>query len=193
MTDIYVYQDSNNISVFGGSSSVDVNTGFGETGTRGSLIYSFSQDPRTISVNLLPNDLLPNDLAIIPLNNSGNFDIYQKIGTNKQDWQKLISSKTTAYRNNAVFDSSGNCSITIPLSSVVSNTSLTYTGSNFIVQLELEDSAGTPNNYPIAHSVDVNVVSANLVISVKAAKFNGTTWSSVTSETRSAHINITVI
>ena len=193
MTEIYVYQDSNNVSVFGGSSSVTVNTGFGDTGTRGSLIHSFSQDPRTISVNSLPADLLPLDLAIVPLNNSGAFDIYQKIGTSKQDWQKLVSSATTAYRKDAVFNSSGECSISIPLSSLVSNTSLTYTAANFVVQLQLEDAAGTPNNYPVAHSIDVNVVSTNLVISVKAAKFNGTAWSSVTSETRLAHINVTVI
>lgn len=192
MTEIYVYEDSNGVSVFGGASSVNVNTGFGETGQRGSIIHLFSTDPRTISQSLLPDNLLPNDLAIVPTNNSGNFDMYQKIGTAKQQWINIVKSRTNAFKRNVVFDSNGLASTSFPINTLVSNTT-GITVANFIANIELEDTASTPSNNPIAHSIDLNIVGSNLVISIKAAKFNGTAWSSVVSETRLAHINISVV
>lgn len=197
-----VVYSSDDITVVGGPSSVNVNVSSGTRGVRGSRIYSVPGDPRLLTDQELPSDLLEYDLAIVVDSDSNEaFSIYQKVGSSPQDWEPLppLSLNVFSTRVDIAFDGTGVAYAAIPVSLVFDLES--YDVSQFAVQYQLENRTGTNNLYPMTSAISLDVQVGeyeglpvqNLVAAFTAAEFNGTSWTPLVSTTRTLHAFITVI
>jgi hypothetical protein len=201
MPDIIVSNED--LAVFGGPASIDVNLGFGSTGVRGSRIYSLTGDPRTLTTEELPSDLQEYDLAIVVDADAQNaFGIFQKVGTSPQSWEPLppLAINVFSTKQQITFLpalAGGYAVAAVPVSAIFDLNE--YTVDKFVVQYQLEDTAGTPNNYPTSSSMSLSIVPdvenniQNLVAIIRAVEFDGTNWVPVVDTTRTIHAFITVI
>lgn len=193
MVDVILNTDE--LTVLGGPASIDLDVDFGTQGIRGSRIYSVIADPRTLPSNQLPADLIPFDLGIVISPSEPDYlKVYQKQGTNVNDWIALYDIVPNVFSTKSVVNfSSGVASAQIPVSSVFSGLN-SYDVANFAVQYEIEGNTTPP--LPITSSSSLSVVPVNgvqiLNITVTAYEFDGTNWS-VLSGNRNVSLFVTVV
>lgn len=195
-----VVYSSDDLTVFGGPTSLDVDVSIGAQGIRGSRIYSVTADPRTLTAQELPADLQEYDLAIVTGSGTTDaFTIYQKIGQTPQSWEQLPSIALNVFsaRQEVVFNAQGVATVAIPVSAIFDLDA--YTVDKFMVQYQLENRNEGETPLPVASSISLSIVpdvQANiqyLVGAIAAVEFNGSAWSPVTSSARMAHAFVTVV
>jgi hypothetical protein len=198
-----VVYSSDEITVVGGPSSINVNVNSGTRGIRGSRIYSVPGDPRFLSTQELPSDLLEYDLAIVVDSASNEaFTIFQKVGSSPQEWEALpplalnvFSTKAPVTFADPLSTGFGQTVVPVPVSNIFDLDEFTI--DKFSLQYQIEDITGG-NSYPVSSSVSLSIVPdpqngvQNLVAVFKAIEFDGTSWGPVIG-TRIVHAFLTVI
>jgi hypothetical protein len=181
--------DTVDLTVFGGPTTVDVSVDIGESGVRGTRVWSGPGSPSTYVVS---TDLKLYDLYI----NTNTGDQYYSwlyqyvlgIG-NIPTWTPLIKMNPSQYStiNSATF-SSGNATINIPLSALTTSSSAVV--SNFIIRYNI--SKNVPVSSGFTASITGTYPSQNLTIAVSGASYSGGTWSNL-SGAHDVHLFISYI
>lgn len=188
MTNIEVILNDPDLVVLGGPSSVALQVDVGATGQRGSLIYANAGLPSALTI---PNydSILPGDLYI-NIESGPNYSwVYQylvKPGGNT--WEAIVSLNPAIY--NAIHDVAfvaGSATFSIPLTDITATTT-GLTADNFAIDCAFE------NADPVVSSVSSKAVSAgNLVFTVTAASWNGSTWAAYVDATAVVAVSIKVV
>jgi len=188
-----VLLNTEDVVVLGPPESVDVLVDIGPQGTRGSKFIVGSGEPnaQTTSGVLLGQTLILNDMYInvSPGQNYGY--LYQYVSQpGGNTWTQVLHMNPAIYSAiETVSFSSGNGSITVPISDIVITTGSALTASNFNVQYQIEGAN------PIASSVEVPALAGagtNLVINLHAAQYSGGSWSAL-SGSKTVHIFISIV
>lgn len=188
------------LSVFGGPTSINVDIDFGPTGARGSRIYGVEADPRVIATEK-PADIQNYDIAmVISPSESDYLTVYQKIGTSPEDWIQFASLVPNVYSiKTKVTFTDGVATGLLPVSDLF--TLDTYTVDQFMVQLTIENAAAatTPTLLkPMSTGYSLSIASVGakkyLVIKTTAIEYNAATlsWTPVAGE-RVAHLFVTSV
>lgn len=195
-----VLLSSDDLTVLGGPTTVNVDVDFGPTGNRGSLIYASNGDPNSAGSGL-PADVQPYDLAInISASSSRYLALYQFYSADGVDsWQELTRLSPNAgsvnldiyFANGVSQQTQGTDGILIPVSSITDSTELTP--ANFNIQYAIESTTPIMSSMTITPSfVDVNNVSY-LAFGLSAIEFNGVSLAAVDGVTKKVHFFITVV
>ena len=190
------------LTVFGGPASINVDIDFGPTGSRGSRIYGVEADPRLETTDK-PVDIQNYDIAmVISPSESDYLTVYQKIGTTANEWIQFASLVPNVFSTKAtVTFTNGVATGIIPVSDLFTLDTNAYIPDNFMVQVTIENplAAGTPSLLkPTSTGYSLSVLPANgkkfLVITTTAIEYNAGTlsWTPVTGE-RIAHLFITSV
>lgn len=174
-----------NLDVFGGPSAVDVSVDFGQTGVRGSRIWVGAGDPTAILAN---QDVRLFDLFI----NTNTVDpfygwLYQYIlEIGSPTWVRVLRLNPSQYSviSDAEF-TSGTATVTIPISLLTADA--VPLASRFYIRYSIEDTV------PVADSFTYTVDTNNIVITLNAASWNGTTWSNLNGVTKKVHFFISYL
>ena len=188
-----VLLSSDDLLVIGGPTSIDLQLDYGSKGTRGSQIFLSNGNPNTAG-NILDTPLI-NDLAI----NTSAADteeylyLYQyKYVDAVLAWHpylKLLPNQFNA--NYSVVFTAGVGTVTLEIPSIaLPTTGAAYSASNFNIQ------ATVSNSSPTAVSVEIGTVTPGdvytLPITLRAAQYSSSTWSSVNS-TKLVYLAISVV
>lgn len=195
-TEIVISTDD--LTVLAPPDTVELLLDFGPTGQRGSQIFSGIGEPAdfTSGGQIFGQDLYLNDYYINAAPGSDYSYLYQYrtgAGGSANAWFKLIKMNPTIYSSiNDVYFTSGDGTIEIPIANITSISASSLSASNFSIQYNLV------NSNPIATSISsISIVGTDLVIDLKAAEFDGTSWSNLDSGVSpipfSAHMFITVV
>lgn len=189
------------LTVFGGPASINVDIDFGPTGTRGSRIYGVETDPRLITTEK-PVDIQNYDLAMVISPSQPDYlTVYQKIGTTDEEWLQFASLIPNVFSTKAkvTFNNSGVAMGVVPVSDIFTLDADAYIADNFMVQLSIENqaAAGSPallKPTTVGYSLSITELNGKkyLVITTTAVEYNAATlsWLPVTGE-RVAHLFIT--
>lgn len=188
-----VLLNTENVVVLGPPDSIDVLIDIGPQGVRGNkfIVGSGEPNPQTSSGVILGQTLILNDMYI---NTSPGEDygyLYQYVSEpGGNTWTKVLSINPTIYSTiELVSFSSGNGSISIPISNIVTVTGSPLTSSNFNVQYQIEGAN------PIASSIEIPALvgaGTNLVINFHAAQYSGGSWSALTGS-KTIHLFISIV
>ena len=213
-----VVYSSDDLTVYSGPSSINVNVGIGSKGTRGSRIYSLTSDPRTLTYDQFPGDVQEYDFGIVINGSSGTaIQTFQKVGTGINDWVELEPISVNIYSTKSQFaftvpeiapgvDSPfGVTIIPVPISLIFSLDVAEYTTDLFSVQYEIEDTRESATNYPVSSSMSLSIVNATipsisseelpyLYITISAIEYdpNTSSWVAVNG-LRTVHGIVTVV
>lgn len=189
---------SEDLTVFGGPSSISLDIDIGAQGVRGTVIHGLIADPRTLPTNQLPSDLIPRDLGInISPSTPDYLTVYQKVGNLPQEWISLYSIFPNVYftKVQATFNEDGVAVVPVALTTnfIVSN----YNLSNFSAQITVQSLPdGSNNPIPVNSSMTLSVrptpTEQFLDIKIKAIQFSGGSWTPVTG-VRTVHVIATVV
>jgi hypothetical protein len=169
------------LTVFGGPASINVDIDFGPTGTRGSRIYGVEADPR-LSTTDKPGDIQNYDIAmVISPSESDYLTVYQKIGTTTNEWIQFASLVPNVFSTKATVEfDAGVAQGILPVSDLFTLDTNAYIPDNFMVQVSVEN----PNPEllkPVSTGYSLSVVDANgkkyLIINTTAVEYNATTLS----------------
>ena len=178
------------LTVFGGPSSIDLDIDFGPTGTRGSRIYGVSADPRLVTTQK-PADIQNYDIAMVISPSEPDYlTVYQKIGTTSDEWIQFASLVPNVYSAKTYITfSNGVATGAIPASDLFILDS--YTADQFMVQvaIEEEDAVTKPSSVGISLAVEDVGGKKVLYITATAAEFDAGTWSAINGQ-RIAHLFI---
>jgi hypothetical protein len=188
------------LSVFGGPETVNVELDFGPQGDRGSFIFvgNGSPDNETIKnasgKTVQPYDFYINMLKSDPNNEYLMFYCYKPdiTGTSLQ-WETITKLIPNTYSKNTSIDFSTANYCHIPIASIVDPSYVGNTdASNFSVNVTFSTSEGLP----IVNSIKTEIVTLNSVENLKitfyAKEFDGTDWIDV-SGPRTANLHISVV
>jgi hypothetical protein len=189
MTEILL--SSEDITVFGGPSSLNVEVDFGPTGERGSQIFVGYGKPNLTEIGQVPSLL---DLYINLLVSDDEYLYlyqYQNVsGINT--WEPIIDLIPNLYSVNfqKTF-TDGSTTILIPLVSI-DPSAVGLDSSNFNIQHSIVN-----NTNPVSSSLSVGSIIDDsgilcLPISINAIEYSGTSWSNL-SGSKNVHILITVV
>lgn len=191
MPDVLLSNDD--ITVLGPPEVVEVLVDIGPNGQRGSKFFVGVGDPNTLTTSgaIFEETINLYDMYI---NSAPGVDygyLYQyKSETGGNTWVQVLKISPTLYsKRHTVGFSSGEASITIPISNIVTVSGTPLTASNFNVQYSIQNTA------PIASSIEIPALAGagtNLVVNVNAAKYVDSEWSDLTGEV-TIHIFISVI
>ena len=188
-----VLLNTEDVVVLGPPESVDVLIDIGPQGIRGSKIIVGSGEPnaQTSSGVLLGTTLILNDVYINTSSGENYGYMYQYVSQpGGNTWVEVLKIKPGIYSAiETIVFSSGNGSITIPISDIVTVTGSPLTASNFNVQFQIEGAS------PIASSVEVPALAGagtNLVINLHAAQYSGGSWSALTGS-KEVHLFISIV
>ena len=188
MADIIL--STEDLAVFGGPASIDVDVDFGATGPRGSRIYGVAADPR-LTTTTKPSDIQNFDIAMVISPSEADYlTVYQKIGTTADEWIQFASLVPNVYSAKAyVTFTNGSATGIVPVSDLF--TLDTYTADQFMVQLSIEEegAATKPTSTGISLSVVDSGAKKYLVIATTAVEFDAGSWSAVSGE-RIVHLFI---
>lgn len=166
---INVVVNTDEITVLGPPTIIDVAVDVGEKGQRGSRIYTGIGDPADLSLT----DIQPYDIYINTSTGNQFSWIYQYVaGISSYSWQPILKMQPYLYSTqvSATF-TSGNASIVIPISSITSVSGISDV-SKYVVQV-------TPvYSKPIALTISsksINVGITELTINLSAVEFTSTT------------------
>jgi hypothetical protein len=185
MVDVVLLTDE--LTVLGGPSSISVTTDFGATGARGSLIFVNSGSP-TITGNVpqSPN-LLDTYINVLPTDPNGEYlTMYQyQLVNGENTWVPLVKLGPDMY--SSVEDltfTSGSASLSIPLSSITSQSGITESDLN--VQLSID------SGNPISVGKIVSITAGQVGISISASQLSSSTWSALSGDFK-VNLTITVV
>ena len=188
-----VLLNTEDVVVLGPPESVDVLIDIGPQGTRGSKIIVGSGNPnaQTSSEVLLGTSLILNDVYINISSGENYGYMYQYVSQpGGNTWVEVLHLQPAIYSAvETIAFSSGNGSITIPISNIVTATGSPLTASNFNVQYQIE------NANPIASSLEIPALAGagtNLVINLSAAQYSSSTWSALTGN-KIVHLFISIV
>jgi hypothetical protein len=188
-----VLLNTEDVVVLGPPESVDVLIDIGPQGTRGSKIIVGSGEPnaQTSSGVLLGTSLILNDIYINTSSGENYGYMYQYVSQpGGNTWVEILKIKPGIYSAiETIVFSSGNGSITIPISDIVTVTGSPFTASNFNVQFQIEGAN------PIASSVEIPALAGagtNLVINLRATQYSGGSWSALTGS-KKVHLFISIV
>jgi hypothetical protein len=188
-----VLLNTEDVVVLGPPESVDVLINIGPQGTRGSkiIVGSGEPNPQTSSGVLLGTTLILNDVYINTSPGTNYGYMYQYVSQpGGNTWVEVLKVNPTIYSAiETISFSSGNGSITIPISNIVTVTGSPLTASNFNVQYQIEGAN------PIASSVEVPALAGagtNLVINLHATQYSGGSWSALTGN-KQVHLFISIV
>jgi hypothetical protein len=188
-----VLLNTEDVVVLGPPETVDVLVDIGPQGIRGTRFIVGSGEPnaQTSSGVLLGQTLILNDMYInvAPGQNYGY--LYQYISQpGGNSWTEVLHMNPALYSAiETIPFTSGDASITIPISNIVSVTGSPLTASNFNVQYQIEGSN------PIASSLEIPALAGagtNLVVNLHASQYAGGSWSALTGN-KTVHIFISIV
>jgi hypothetical protein len=170
MPEVLVSTDS--ITVVGPPNIVEVLVDIGPTGTRGNRFIVGSGDPNLSTVNgvLLSNSLILNDMYINTTPGADYGYLYQYVAglNNTSQWIQVLDMNPVIYSETHLTNyTAGAAQISIPISNIVSQTSLT--AENFNIQYSIAHSN------PLASSMSIPALAGsgtNLVINFNAVEYD---------------------
>ena len=182
-----VLLDYDDITVLGSPEVIELLTDIGATGTRGSQIFVGVGNPNIIEIGQEPS---LNDLYINTSPGAGYGYLYQYVSQpGGETWIEVLELNPTIYSKNFLTTyTSGEASITIPISDIVTSTATPLIAENFSIQYNIV------NDNPIASSMSIPALvgdGEDLVINFKAAEYDGT-WTDLNGQV-TTHLHITVI
>jgi hypothetical protein len=188
-----VLLNTEDVVVLGPPESVDVLIDIGPQGTRGSkiIVGSGEPNPQTSSGVLLGTTLILNDVYINTSPGANYGYMYQYVSQpGGNTWVGILKISPTIYSAiETISFSSGNGSITVPISDIVTVTGSPLTASSFNIQYQIEGAN------PIASSVEVPALAGagtNLVINLHATQYSGGSWSALTGN-KKVHLFISIV
>jgi len=188
-----VLLNTEDVVVLGPPESVDVLIDIGPQGTRGSkiIVGSGEPNPQTSSGVLLGTTLILNDVYINTSPGANYGYMYQYVSQpGGNTWVGILKISPTIYSDiETISFSSGNGSITVPISDIVTVTGSPLTASSFNIQYQIEGAN------PIASSVEVPALAGagtNLVINLHATQYSGGSWSALTGN-KKVHLFISIV
>ena len=188
-----VLLNTEDVVVLGPPETVDVLVDIGPQGTRGTKFIVGSGEPnsQTSSGVLLGQTLILNDMYIDTSPGENYGYLYQYVSQpGGNTWTKVLNMNPAIYSAvETISFSSGNGSITIPISNIVTVTGSPLTASNFNVQYQIEGAN------PIASSLEIPALvgaGTNLVINLHASQYSGGSWSAL-SGSKTVHLFISIV
>ena len=194
MVDVLLATDD--LTVLGGPSRVDVQLNFGQVGDRGSLLFASPgiPAPNQTTIGGIPVRLFDVAINVVPGNQY--LGVYQYILLNGEpQWVYLLQLTNNIYSGNLVQTfTSGTTRVSIPFSDLVAfGIVATLTETNFNIQATLisnNPSAISVSDIEIVRDVQLNAIS--LDFDLNSVEYSGGSWAATTgSET--VHILITVV
>lgn len=174
-----------NLDVFGGPTTVDVSVDFGQTGQRGSRTWVGAGDPSGILANqpIQLYDLYINTNPIDPFYGW----LYQYIlEIGSPTWVRVLRLNPSQYSTQvATTFTAGTGTVTIPISLLTSDSGTT--ADKYTIRYNIENTA------PVATAFTYVVDANNIVITIKAASWNGTTWSNLNAVSKDIHLFISYL
>jgi hypothetical protein len=212
MVDVILASD--NVTVLGGPSKLDVDLSIGAPGTRGSLFFVGVSNPNTLNPDV-DFPVLPNIFDVFINSNGASEDYLQAYQYTSQEggasWTPIFNINQSVYSTTEVLDFlDGQSSINVDISRMALDTlpfeafenSFAYFNVQATVSnIDLEDLAATNNPISFALTVgdayfdnegsfDPGVVPLFLPLVFSAAEFDGTNWSPVTNKKTPAYLTI---
>lgn len=188
MTEITTLVSNDDITVLGPPSVIDVLVDVGPQGVRGSRIFAGLGNPTTV---LSGQSLELYDLYINAAPGANYGYMYQYISQpGGNTWTQLLKINPAIYSTIQTQEFvSGVTTITVPISSILTVTGTPPTASNFVVQHSIEYAD------PVASSIEVPALTGlgtDLVVTINAATFNGTSWSALNDSDVKVHLFISL-
>ena len=182
------------ITVLGPPTTVEVLVDIGPDGQRGSQVFVGSGDPNIVEIGQTPllNDLYIN---VSPGENYGY--MYQYVSQPGGNvWIEILQISPAIYSDNylATFSAGtgsdvGSASLVIPIANIATVTGTPLTAANFSVQYSIAN----PN--PVASSMQIPALTGlgdNLVVNIEASEFSGGTWQALEGSI-SVHLFISIV
>lgn len=188
-----VLLSTDDLTVLGGPTTVNVDLDFGPPGNRGSLIYASNGDPN-LSTAGLPADVQPYDLAInISASSSRYLTLYQYYSADGVSaWQELtrLSPNAGSFNQNITF-TAGAGTVFVPISAITESTELTP--ANFNIQYAIESVTPILSSMLINPTFVENNNILYLAFQINAVEFNGVSFAAVNGVDKKVHFFITVV
>ena len=191
MADILV--SSEDLTVFGGPATINVEVDFGPAGTRGSYIYNLPGNPNELSS--LPSGYTFYDMAInVGANTEEYLYMYQYVSQDgTPTWKRLFKLIPNTYNKNYTSKSfvDGSADFAINLIDIVPPDRVgTVTAESFNIQATVINTIG-----PISTAISVGEItqSSTLPITLNVIEFNGTAWVPLPDNTYTVHLSISVV
>jgi hypothetical protein len=188
-----VLLNTEDVVVLGPPETIDVLVDIGPQGTRGTKFIVGSGEPnaQTSSGVLLGQTLILNDMYIDASPGTDYGYMYQYVSQpGGNAWTQVLKINPAIYSAiETVSFSSGNGSITIPITNIVNVSGSPLTKSNFNVQYQIEGAN------PIASSLEIPALAGagtNLVINLHASQYSGGSWSALTGS-KTVHLFISIV
>jgi hypothetical protein len=188
-----VLLNTEDVVVLGPPETIDVLVDIGPQGTRGTkfIVGSGQPNAQTSSGVLLGQTLILNDMYIDVSPGVDYGYMYQYVSQpGGNTWTQVLKINPAIYSAiETVSFSSGNGSITIPISNIVTVSGSPLTKSNFNVQYQIEGAN------PIASSIEIPALAGagtNLVINLHASQYSGGSWSALTGS-KTVHLFISIV
>jgi hypothetical protein len=188
-----VLLNTEDVVVLGPPNIIDVLVDVGPPGIRGTKFVVGSGDPNSLTSNdvLFGENLILNDMYInvAPGENYGYLHQYvSQPGGNS--WIQILQINPAIYSTiETIPFTSGDGSVTIPISNMVTVFGSPLTASNFNVQYQIEGAN------PIASSVEIPALAGagtNLVINLHASEYDSGSWSALAGN-KKVHIFISIV
>lgn len=195
-----VLLSSEDLTVFGGPTSINVDVDFGPIGPRGSRIYAVEADPRLFTTEK-PTDLQNYDIAMVTSPSEVDYlTVYQKLGATTEDWVPFASLIPNVFSAKSYVNFTDGVAVgVIPASDVFQIDE--YTADKFDVQIRLENEAAATDPTqlkPVSLGYSLSIVpfagKQLLQITVNAVQYNAATlsWTPLTGQWV-AHLFITTV
>ena len=189
-----VILSTEDITVLGGPSSINVDVDFGPAGVRGSQIFIGEGDPNDPATVIGQDDIKVLDLYINIKAGVDYLYVYQYVTENGiQTWKPFFDliPNTKSVNSLATF-TAGATTINVPINQIVKPDLVATIGaSSFNVQATIQ------NSLPVALAIEVGTPSGTgsaraLPITVRASDLSGSTWTAL-SGSKTVHLLITVV
>lgn len=199
MADILLSNDD--LTVFGGPETINLDLDFGPTGDRGSLIIGVQGDPRETAVkNSITQDEQVLDIAIDYSPSSSTYKtVFQYVATpgGTPQWTPLVSLKTNFYSEIKGPLTPVNGKITIPpinVTDIYDIGSGTVSSSRFNIQYSISSSAASG---PLATNLIIKDLITTqgflaLPLEIQGVEFLNGNWAAMSGE-KMVHLFITVV
>lgn len=190
-----VILSTEDITVLGGPSSINVDVDFGPAGVRGSQIFIGEGNPNEPTTEIGQDDIKVLDLYInIKTGDVDYLYVYQYVTENGiNTWKPFFDlvPNTKSLNSSATF-TTGATTINVPINQIVpSDLVATIEASSFNVQATIQ------NSLPVALAVELGTPSGTgsaraLPITVRASELSGSTWTALTGA-KTVQLLITVV
>jgi hypothetical protein len=190
-----VILSTEDITVLGGPSSINVDVDFGPPGTRGSQIFIGQGNPNDPATEIGQDDIKILDLYInLKTTDVDYLYVYQYVTENAvSSWKPLFDliPNTKSLNSSSTF-TAGSTVINVPINQIVPTDLVsTVTASSFNVQATIQ------NSLPVALAVELGTPSGtgnarSLPITVRASELSGSTWTAL-SGSKTVQLLITVV